>query len=94
MVESASCRLANNYFCLKGHFTRAVRFCNMMQFQISILTFYVAISNYQAMELEQHALENVKSCWNIKTIFYLVTSGGQNFNLYLNIVYCFNTNLI
>jgi len=39
--------------------------------------------------MEQHALENVNSCYNIKITFYLVTSGVQNFNQYLNVVYFF-----
>ncbi len=35
--------------------------------------------------------EIFKFCWNIKISFYLETSGGQIFDLYLNAVYFFNT---
>jgi len=41
---------------------------------------------------EQHT-EKVQSCSNTKITLYLVTSGGQNFNLYSNIIYFFNTNV-
>ncbi len=37
--------------------------------------------------VKQGALKSVKSCWNTKMSFYLETSGGQKFNLYLNIAY-------
>jgi hypothetical protein len=37
--------------------------------------------------MKQHALKNVNSCQNTKIYFYLVTSGGQNSNLYLNVVH-------
>ncbi len=43
--------------------------------------------------MEEHALENVNSRQNTKITLYLVTSGGQNFNLYLNVVYFFNTSV-
>jgi hypothetical protein len=43
--------------------------------------------------IEQSALENVNSCHSIKFTFYLVTSGAQNFNLYLIVVYFFNTSV-
>ncbi len=41
--------------------------------------------------MEQRALKNVKSCLNTKISFYMETSGGQNFNLYLNVVHFINT---
>ncbi len=41
--------------------------------------------------LEQHALENENSCENTKITFYLATSGGQNFNPYLNVFFIFST---
>ncbi len=28
----------------------------------------------------------VNNCWNIKTFFYLLASGGESFNLYLKTV--------
>ncbi len=37
--------------------------------------------------MEQHTLKNVNNCWNTKIIFYLKISGGQNHNLYLNVVH-------
>jgi hypothetical protein len=41
--------------------------------------------------MEQHAFKIVNSC--LKTIIYsyLETSGGQHYNLYLNVVHYFNT---
>ncbi len=41
--------------------------------------------------MEQHTFKNVNSCWNTKITAYLETSGGQNSNLYLNVVHFFNT---
>ncbi len=40
---------------------------------------------------EEHALKNVNSCWNTTISFYLETTGGQNYNLYLNVVQFLNT---
>ncbi len=37
--------------------------------------------------MEQHDLKNISSCWNIKTIYYLETSGGQNSSLHLNVAH-------
>jgi hypothetical protein len=42
---------------------------------------------------EQHALKNVNNCWNTNIYFYLETSVGQKFNLYLNVVHFFNTSV-
>jgi hypothetical protein len=41
--------------------------------------------------MEQHALKNESNGLNINIYSYLETSGGQSFNLYLNIVHFFNT---
>ena len=41
--------------------------------------------------MEQHALKNVNNCWDTNISFYLETSGGQNSNLYLNVVHFLNT---
>jgi hypothetical protein len=46
-----------------------------------------------AKAMEQHALKNVNNCWNTNISLYLETSGGQNSNLYLNLVHFFNTSL-
>ncbi len=37
--------------------------------------------------MEEHVLKNVNSGWNIKISFYLETSGGQNSNMYSNVVH-------
>jgi hypothetical protein len=44
-------------------------------------------------EMEQHALINVNSCLNTNIYSYLEASGGQNSNLYLNVVQFFNTSV-
>jgi len=36
--------------------------------------------------MEQRTLKNVNNCLNTNIYYYLETSGGQNSNLYLNIV--------
>jgi hypothetical protein len=43
--------------------------------------------------IEQRALKSVQNCWNANMSFYLETSGGQNFNLYLDVVHFFNTSV-
>jgi hypothetical protein len=37
------------------------------------------------LSMGQHALKLMNNCWNIKISYYLETSGGQSFNLYLNV---------
>jgi hypothetical protein len=37
--------------------------------------------------MEKRTFKKVNSCWNTKINFYLETSGGQNYNLYLNVVH-------
>ncbi len=44
--------------------------------------------------MEECALKNVNSCLNTNIYSYLETSGGQSSNLYLNVVYFFNTSVI
>jgi hypothetical protein len=44
--------------------------------------------------MEQRTLKNVNYCWNTELSFYLETSGGQNFNLYLNVVHFLTPALI
>jgi hypothetical protein len=46
---------------------------------------------YHTTTMEQRAFENVNSCLNTNIYSYLETSGGQSFNLYLNVVYFFDT---
>jgi hypothetical protein len=41
--------------------------------------------------LEQRALKNVSNSLNTNIYSNLETSGGQSFNLYLNVVQFFNT---
>jgi hypothetical protein len=43
--------------------------------------------------MEQHALKNVNNCWKSNISFYSETSGGQNYNMYLNAVYFFNASV-
>jgi hypothetical protein len=37
--------------------------------------------------MEQHALKIVNNCLNTNIYSYLETSGGQTYNLYLNVVH-------
>ncbi len=43
--------------------------------------------------MEQHALRSVNNCLNTNIYSYLDTSGGQSSNLYVNVVYLFNTSV-
>jgi hypothetical protein len=43
--------------------------------------------------MEQRGLQNVNNCLNTNIYSYLVTSGGQSSNLYLNVVDFFNTSV-
>ncbi len=43
------------------------------------------------ISMEQQTLKIVNNCANINIHSYLETSGGQSFNLYLNVVHFFNT---
>ncbi len=43
--------------------------------------------------MEQQALKMVNNCLNTNIYSYLETSGGQSYNLYLNVVQFFNTSL-
>jgi len=52
----------------------------------SFMTFRLTFRIVTFSTMEQHTLKNVNSCWNTKYYFYLETSGGQNSNIYLNIV--------
>ncbi len=49
------------------------------------------LPNLQMDQMEQHALNNVNNWLNTNIYFYLETSGGQSFNLYLNVAHFFNT---
>jgi hypothetical protein len=37
--------------------------------------------------IEKHALKKINNCWNTNISFYLDTSGGQSYNLFLYVVY-------
>jgi hypothetical protein len=41
--------------------------------------------------MEQNTLKNINNCSNTNIYSYLETSGGQSCNLYVNVVYFFNT---
>ncbi len=43
--------------------------------------------------MEQRALKNVNNCLNTNIYSYLVTSGGQSSNLYINVVHFLNTSV-
>jgi hypothetical protein len=43
--------------------------------------------------MEQHAFKNVNIYLNTNIYSYLETSGGQSYDLYLNVVHFFNTSL-
>jgi hypothetical protein len=40
--------------------------------------------------MEQHTLKNVNNCLNTNIYSDFETSGGQSFNVYLNVVHFFN----
>jgi hypothetical protein len=42
------------------------------------------------LSMEQRNLKNVNNCLNTNIHSYLDTSGGQSYNLYLNVVHFFN----
>jgi hypothetical protein len=43
--------------------------------------------------MEQRALINVNNGLNTNIYSYLETSGGQSFNLYLNVIHFYNTSV-
>ncbi len=43
--------------------------------------------------MEQHTFKNVNNCLDTNIYSYLETSGGQIYNLYLNVVHFFNTSV-
>jgi len=43
--------------------------------------------------MEEHTYKNVDNSLNTNIYSYLETSGGQSFNLYLNVVHFFNTSV-
>jgi hypothetical protein len=47
----------------------------------------------ECLIIEHHALKNVSNDLNANIYSYLETSGGQNFNLCLNVVHFFNTSV-
>jgi hypothetical protein len=51
------------------------------------------VFNLQSQPMEQHALKNVTNCFNTSIYSYLETSGGQSFNLHLNVVHFFNASV-
>jgi hypothetical protein len=54
---------------------------------------YYTVEQESGRTMEQHALKNIKKWSNTKIFFYLETSGGQNSNLFLNVVYFFKTSV-
>jgi hypothetical protein len=43
--------------------------------------------------MEQCVMKHVNNCLHTNIYFYLETSGGQSFNLYLNVVHFFNNSV-
>ncbi len=43
--------------------------------------------------MEQNAFKNVNYCWYTNISFYLHSSGGKSYNVYLNVVHSFNTSV-
>jgi hypothetical protein len=43
--------------------------------------------------MEQNDFKNLNNCLNTTIYSYLETSGGQNSNLYLNVVHFFNASV-
>ncbi len=43
--------------------------------------------------MEQRIFKNVNNCLNTNICSYLETSGGQNSNLYLNVVHFFSSSV-
>ncbi len=60
-------------------------------FQISkfLLDIMLLLLNF-VTTMKQHALRSVNKCLNTNIYSYLETSGGQSYNLYLNVVNFFN----
>jgi hypothetical protein len=48
---------------------------------------FKAFEIYLTRIMEQHTLKIVNSCLNTNIYSYLETSGGQSYNLYLNVVH-------
>jgi hypothetical protein len=53
----------------------------------------VVVSVMAPFRMEQHALKNVNNCLNTNIYSYFETSGGQSYNLYLNIVNFFDASV-
>jgi hypothetical protein len=51
------------------------------------------LTYYDTATMEQHTLKNSNNCFNTNIFSYLVTSGGQSSNLYLNVIHFFNTSV-
>ncbi len=54
---------------------------------------YYTVEQVSWSKNETACLKNIKKCSNTKISFYLETSGGQNSNLFLNVVYFFKTSV-
>ncbi len=52
-----------------------------------------SLENYLAKMNGTAPFRNVNNCLNTKIYSYLETSGGQSYNLYLNVVHFFNASL-
>ncbi len=57
--------------------------------EVSVKEKYIEVS----ITMEQRTLKIVNNCLNTNIYSYLETSGGQSYNLYLNVAQFFNTSL-
>jgi hypothetical protein len=72
------------------------KFCSTFADIFSLLQKYFRAANKirkKALPMEQRTLKIVNNCLNTNIYSYLETSGGQSFNLYLNVVHFFNTSV-
>ncbi len=59
----------------------------LIQIILSACIYLFPFSQITCQPIEQRTLKNVNTCQNTKIYSYLVTSGGQSYNLYLNVVH-------
>ncbi len=56
---------------------------------LAFITFFFL----RSLQMEEHTLKIVNNRLNTNIYSYLETSGGQSYNLYLNVIHLFNTSL-
>ncbi len=61
-------------------------------FALPFLTWYQEVGSWirtRDLAMEQRTLKIINNCLNTNIYSYLETSGGQSYNLYLNVVHFF-----